>query len=240
MSFFDSKTRQRWISRPASSYVTRLLGFIRAMVLRLGRKPSQHIVKGGVRSIQTSMVCLLAHTEFKHLRWHAWRRLGATLFIRHGPTMQELMSWARWRSVAVAMRYVAAWDDSPWDDVTLPRATLLSGPGGGGGFEHGTRPSRASWPAAVLSRRDTWESDGLDEPNPDPELVNGPDAVPVPSPPQQLKRARPVSLTAPGSGTSQSESSGVPKRSTDVARVAASPATPQRNFKKPEVAVRVG
>ena len=49
ISFFDRKTRMRWIKRPVSSYIRRLLGFIRATALRLGRRPTQNLVKGGVR-----------------------------------------------------------------------------------------------------------------------------------------------------------------------------------------------
>ena len=47
VSFLKRKTCQRWIKRPASSYIRRLLLFIRATTLRLGRKPSQTLIKGG-------------------------------------------------------------------------------------------------------------------------------------------------------------------------------------------------
>ena len=87
VSIFDSKTRQRWISRPAGSCIRRLLRFIKATTLRLGRRPCQNIVKGGTKAIQASMVRLLAHTEYRHLTWHAWRYLGATILIYNGATM---------------------------------------------------------------------------------------------------------------------------------------------------------
>ena len=50
ISFFDRKTRMRWIKGPARSYIHRLLGFIRATALRLGGRPTQNLVKGGLVS----------------------------------------------------------------------------------------------------------------------------------------------------------------------------------------------
>ena len=41
MSYYDKKTRRCWITRPASTYIVRLMGFARAAALRLGRKPFQ-------------------------------------------------------------------------------------------------------------------------------------------------------------------------------------------------------
>ena len=55
----------------------------------------------------TGVVRLLANAEHSHLRWHAWRRMGAAMFIRNGATMQELMSWGRWKYIVVTHRYFA-------------------------------------------------------------------------------------------------------------------------------------
>ena len=206
ISFFDRKTRMRWIKRPVSSYIRGLLGFIRATALRLGRRPSQNLVKGGPAAIQSTMVRLLANSEHSHLRWHAWRRMGATtMFIRNGATMQELMSWGRWKSVTVTRRYIATWDDCPWEDTTLPRPTLQGQSPGDWRFESGSRTSRSFWPASVLSRQDTWESDGSDEPNPDAAEASVPEILPTlppppppAGPPVQSKRPRPASAAESG------------------------------------------
>ena len=56
ISFFDRKTRMRGIKRPVSSYIRRLLGFIRATALWLGRRPTQNLVKGGPAAIHSTMV----------------------------------------------------------------------------------------------------------------------------------------------------------------------------------------
>ena len=187
ISFFDRKTRMRWIKRPVSSYIRRLLGFIRATALRLGRRPTQNLVKGGPAAIQSTMVRLLANSEHSHLRWHAWRRMGATMFIRNGTAMQELMSWGRWKSVTVTRRYIATWDDCPWEDTTLPRPTLQGQSPGDWRFESGSCTSRSFWPASVLSRHDTWESDGSDEPNPDAAEASVPEILPTLPPPPPLQ-----------------------------------------------------
>ena len=50
VSYFDEKTRRCWITRPASTYIVRLMGFARAAALRLGRKPFQPLVQGGARA----------------------------------------------------------------------------------------------------------------------------------------------------------------------------------------------
>ena len=59
------------------------------------KKGKPKLVKGGAKSIQSNMVWLLAHAKFQHLKWPAWRCMGATMFIRNGATMQELMSRGR-------------------------------------------------------------------------------------------------------------------------------------------------
>ena len=184
ISFFNRKTRMRWIKRPVSSYIRRLLGFIRATALRLRRRPTQNLVKGGPAAIQSTMVRLLANSEHSRLRWHAWRHMGATMFIRHGATMQELMSWGRWKYVVVTRRYIATWDDCPWEDTTLPHPTLHGQSPGAWRFESGSRTSRSFWPASSLSRHDTWESDGSDEPNPNAAEASVPEILPPPPPPQ--------------------------------------------------------
>ena len=68
ISYFDKKTRRCWITRPASTYVVRLMGFARAAALRLGRKHFQPLVKGGAKVLQASMVRLLGAGQYDHLR----------------------------------------------------------------------------------------------------------------------------------------------------------------------------
>ena len=111
--YFYQKTRRCWITRPAGTYIVRLMGFARAAALKLGRKPFQPLVKGRARALQATLVKLLGEGQYDHLRWHCWRRLGATLRIRHGATGQELLAWGRWRTVKAARRYVATLEDSP-------------------------------------------------------------------------------------------------------------------------------
>ena len=232
VSFFDRKTRNRWITRPASTYARRLLGFIRATALRLGRRPGQPLVKGGARAIQQVMVRLLQDTEYSHLRWHAWRRLGATMFIRNGATMPELLSWGRWRSLEVARRYVARWDDCPWEDSNLPRPTLLPGPGGCWRFEKGSRTSRSLWPSSVLSRSDVWESDGSDDPNPGHFGAPVPEILPEPEAPAKVKRPPPPPPVPTATGPSSSAAAG-PHTSSGESRPQTS--TPKQPGKRPKV-----
>ena len=56
VSYFDQKTRKCWITRPASTYIVRLMGFARAAALRLGRKPFQPLVKGGAKVLRALLV----------------------------------------------------------------------------------------------------------------------------------------------------------------------------------------
>ena len=168
ISYFDKKTRRCWITRPASTYVVRLMGFARAAALRLGRKPFQPLVKGGAKVLQASLVRLLGAGQYDHLRWHCWRRLGATLLIRHGATVQELLAWGRWRSVKSARRYVATWEDRPWTNEHLPRPALVEGKVGQWQFIKGTaRTARSLWPMSLSAGRqlDGWRSDGSDADN---------------------------------------------------------------------------
>ena len=138
VSYCDRKTRRCWVTRPASTYIVRLRGFARAAALRLGRKPFQPFVKGGAKVLQASLVRLLGEGQYDHLCWHYWRRLGATLLIMHGATIQELLAWGRWRSVKSPRRYVATWEDSPWSDEHLPRPALVEGKIGQWQFIKGT------------------------------------------------------------------------------------------------------
>ena len=75
------------LDRSASTYVVRLIGFARAAALRLGCKPFRTLVKGGANVLQATLVGLLGEGHYDHLRWHCWRRFGATLLIRHGATV---------------------------------------------------------------------------------------------------------------------------------------------------------
>ena len=165
ISYFNRKTRTCWITRPATTYIVRLMGFARAAALRLGRKPFQPLVKGGAKVLQASLVRLLREGQYDHLRWHCWKRLGATLLIRHGATVRELHAWGRLRSVKYARRYVATWEDSPWNDEHLPRPTLVEGKVGQWQFIKGiTRTARSLWPMSLAARRRLggWRSDGSD------------------------------------------------------------------------------
>ena len=143
------------------------------------------------------------------------------MFIRNGATKQVLMSWGTWKSVTVTRRYIATWGDCPWEDTTLPRPTLQDQSPGAWRFESGSRTSRSFWPASVLSRHDTWESDGCDEPNPDAGEASVPEILPVPppppprGPPMQSNRPRPASATRsrnPGGGVKGSIGGGVPPK----------------------------
>ena len=160
--YFDKKTRRCWITRLASTYIVRLMGFARAVTLRLGRKPLQPLIKGGVKALQAAMVRLLGEG---HLQWHCLRCLGATLLIRHGATVQELLAWGRWRAVKAARRYVATWEDSPWTDEHLPRPALVEGQLGKSQFIQGTTEmARSLWPMFLAAGRklDGWRFDGSD------------------------------------------------------------------------------
>ena len=111
------------------------------------------------------MVKLLGEGQYDHLRWHCWRRLGATLLIRHGATIQELLAWGKWRTVKPARRYVATWEDSPWSDEHLPRPAVVEGKIGQWQFIQGTtRTAKSLWSmsVAVGRRLNGWRSVGLD------------------------------------------------------------------------------
>ena len=152
------------------------------------------------------------------------------------------MSWGTWKSVTVTRRYIATWGDCPWEDTTLPRPTLQDRSPGAWRFESGSRTSRSFWPASVLSRHDTWESDGCDEPNPDASEASVLEILPVPPPPPEDPLCNPIDLDLPvlpdlgipGGGVKGSiGGGGAPKE------LAQSPVlTPQQRAKRSRVAIR--
>ena len=93
--FYDFKCKDKWVKRPAGVYVCRLIGFMRLQTAIQGRKVALPLFKGGARKLGQAMANLLRETEFKDLRWHCWRRTGATMFTRAGGSMCELMAWGR-------------------------------------------------------------------------------------------------------------------------------------------------
>ena len=159
VNFYDSKTRRAWVSRPASEYVWRVMGLARLLAMRRGRDVSGPLIKGGAARLQHIMASLLVGTEHADMRWHAWRRAGATLLVRSGATILEVMSWARWRSVKVARRYVATWEDLPWEDARLPQPTHVSGTAVWFFKVEDTRATNL-WPKSIgaLDHGDGWSS----------------------------------------------------------------------------------
>ena len=109
----------KWVKRPAGVYVCRLMGFMRLHMAIQGKKVALPVFKGGARKLGQAMATLLK-TEFRDLRWHCWRRAGATIITRAGGSMCELMAWGRWRSLQVARKYVAKWDSLPWTGGVVP------------------------------------------------------------------------------------------------------------------------
>ena len=94
-------------------------------LLEMGKDLALLLVKGGARTLQATMVALVQDTPFGHLRWHAWRRMGATALARLHLSIMEIMAWGRWGSVTVARRYISRWADADWEDLEIPVPQLV-------------------------------------------------------------------------------------------------------------------
>ena len=116
--YSDKKTRRCWITRPATTYIVRLMGFARTAALRLGRKPFQPLVKGGAKVLQATLVKLLGEGQYDHLRWHCWRRLGATLLIcmasPRGGGKQSKWPVGMWLPGRIAPGVMSTYPNQPW------------------------------------------------------------------------------------------------------------------------------
>ena len=82
VQFYDYKTKDKWVKRPAGTYICRVIGFLRLQMAILGHNAQLPLFRGGSRKLGECMARLLRGTEFRDLQWHAWRRAGATMFIR--------------------------------------------------------------------------------------------------------------------------------------------------------------
>ena len=162
--FYDFKTKDRWIKRPAGSYVCRLIGFVRLQMAIQGRSAQLPVFKGGTKKLIEPMTRLLRETEFRDLRWHCWRCAGATMFVRAGGSMAELMAWGRWRSIRVARKYSARWDAMPWTGGMVPWPRII--PGVPTKWRYDLEPFRAKelWPQRhfIRDHDDGWETEGSD------------------------------------------------------------------------------
>ena len=150
--FFDQKSKRQWVTRPAGSYIDRLSGFLRLQVSIQGRSPYLPIIAGGTRALSATMSRLLEGTEFHGITWHAWRRAGATMFMRAGGTMPELLQWGRWKSLRVARKYVARWDGVPRARGKVPWPVVI--PGSVGDWRYEWREFKANnlWPPRQFIR----------------------------------------------------------------------------------------
>ena len=150
--FFDLKSKRQWVTRPPGSYIDRLSGFLRLQVSIQGRSPYLPIVAGGTWALSATMSRLLEGTEFHGITWHAWRRAGATMFMRAGGTMPELLQWGRWKSLRVARKYVARWDGVPWARGKVPWPVVI--PGSVGDWRYEWREFKANnlWPPRQFIR----------------------------------------------------------------------------------------
>ena len=150
--FFDQKTKRQWVTRPAGSYIDRLSGFLRLQVSIQGRSPYLPVVAGGTRALSATMSKLLEGTEFHGITRHAWRRAGATMFMRAGGTMPELLQWGRWRSLRVARKYLARWDGVPWARGKVPWLVIVPGLVGDWRYEWRDFKASSLWPPRHLIR----------------------------------------------------------------------------------------
>ena len=93
VGLYDFKTRDKWIKRPPGSYVCKLIWFIRLQMAIQGRSVATPVFKGGSKKLGEAMSRVLQETEFRDLRWHCWRRAGATVFARARASMPKLMAF---------------------------------------------------------------------------------------------------------------------------------------------------
>ena len=68
--FYDFKTKDKWVKRPAGSYMCRIIGFIRLQMAIQGRSAELPVVWGGANKLGEAMSRILRETEFRGLRWY--------------------------------------------------------------------------------------------------------------------------------------------------------------------------
>ena len=54
--FYDFKTKDRWVKRPAGTYICRIIGFIRLQMAIQGRSPQLTVFRGGVYGKTTTRI----------------------------------------------------------------------------------------------------------------------------------------------------------------------------------------
>ena len=160
--FYDFKCKDKWIKHPAGVHVCRIIRFIRLQMAIQGRRVALPVFSGGAKKLGQAMARLLSDFEFRDLRWHCWRRAGATMFTRPAGSMCELMALGRWRSLRVARKYVAKWDALPWTGGVVPWPQVEMGTTSK--WRYGFEPFRARefWPKRQFMRDDGWETEGSD------------------------------------------------------------------------------
>ena len=83
------------------------------------------IVAGGSHTLSATMAKLLEGMEYHGITWYVRRHAGATMFMRAGATMPELLQWGCWKSLRVARKYVARLDGLPWTPSKGPWPVII-------------------------------------------------------------------------------------------------------------------
>ena len=117
-----------------------------------GRSPYLPIIAGGTRALSATMSRPLEGTEFHGITWHAWRRAGATMFMRAGGTMPELVQLDRRKSLRVARKYAARWDGVPWARGKVPWPVVIPGSVGDWRYEWQEFKANSLWPPRQFIR----------------------------------------------------------------------------------------
>ena len=148
---YDFKTKDKWIKRPAGTYVCRIVGFLRLQM-------ELPVFKGGSQKLGEAMARLVRETDYRDLRWHCCRRARATMFARAGASMSHLMAWGRWRSLRVARKYVA------WTGGLVPWPRVIPGTPTKWRFDFEPFRAREFSPAQqfVRDQDEGWEVEGSD------------------------------------------------------------------------------
>ena len=152
VQFFDQKSKRHWVTRPSRDCINRASGFMRLRFSILGRSPYLPAVAGGARALSTTMAKLLEGTEYHGITLHAWRRAGATMFLRAGGTMAELLQWGRWKSLRVARKYIARWGGVPWTKGQVQWPVIIPGSVGDRRYEWKEFEASMLWPSRQFVR----------------------------------------------------------------------------------------
>ena len=105
--FRDTKVYDEVVRRPFSREATRWAQVMRWIATRQwDKRTGEQIMSTG--RIEITLKLLLRNTKFEHIRWHAWRRLGAATLWRAGVPLGTIKSWFRWKSTKTAMLYCEA------------------------------------------------------------------------------------------------------------------------------------